>query len=653
MPKQDRAPPAPEIANALAALDCLRAEQAGVDLSDLARMLPPLARRLALHHQDVSVDALLEYARKGADHVQRQYEALSEPHKNQFKKTYAEIIARIHPGHVSQGIDFYSRLQSIKKRHSGVPPFREAADDICGGNDCTAMIRPNEEWAAENLARTAAENGDAYTLSKLMSRGLDRQLYDQLLVTAALYNHAEAMRALLDGGANPNVRSASGNAVLPLIEHCSSLGVHSAVELLHEYGAEITCGTLSTALRYHFPNIVLMLGAKGVDLSDLTDAEKGIVARHKAWADTFPEFSSENLGLMEDVQLSRYFPNLDVKAKGAREVVAVSLMLGQEEHLNGMVQIAENAIRLFGTQDRVLRYLDQWGKPGKQPLHDILYMITFPPQEEGMPAVPSDLKAWGDAVLQQGPEMARLVKFSNHLPQPCRSDDGSCWSLIKTRNAAAKQAYSRGSEHPALACMALRVHWPEHVFNTALNTVMQYRETYAANGHQKPAGIIPEITIPGADFDKDGYTFVRLPDGDIRGLALGDFTACCQHIGGHGEKYTQHGFLSPDAGFYAVTDNKTDAIVAQSWAWRGTKGELVLDSLESLSGHITAQQAKTLCQIFAQKARKAGVKEAIHIGTGGHTPEGMGFPVAHQPARPRDPVSHGDSDFQYVIAAPQ
>lgn len=652
MPKDDRAPLAPEIANALAALDCLRAEQAEVDLSDLARMLPPLARRLVIHHQDVSVDALLEFARKGADHVQKQYETFSEPHKKQFKKSYAEIIARINPGHESQGVALYSRLESIKKRNVGELHFCEVRYDVCHTDNSLVMIGPDDAWYAENLASTAAERGDAYTLTKLMGLGLDKQRYDHLLVKAALYNHADAMRVLLDSGANPNVQSFSGSKVFPLIEHCGSLGMKTAVDLLHEYGAIISNDTLNKMMNYHFPNIVLELGAKGVDLSGLGAPEQKALARYKEWANALPEFSSQNMGLMEDVEISGHFTALDMKAKGARDVVAVSLMLNHEGHLNEMANMATNAIRLFGTEDRVLRYLDQWGKPGKQPLHDILYMITFPPNEEGMPAVPSDLKAWGDAVLQHGPEMAKLVKFSNRLGQPCRSDDGSCWSLTKTRNAIAELIYWRGREHPELAAMAQQVHWSEHNFNDALETVLQYQEQYAANDNQKPVGVIPAITIQGAAFNKDGYTFARLADGDIRGLALGDFTACCQHIGGFGDEYTKHGFLSPQAGFYAVTNNKTDQIVAQSWAWRGTKGELVLDSLEYLSGHMTGEQARTLCQIFAQEARKAGITQAIHIGSGGKTPA-MGFKEARQPATPIDPVSHSDSTHQYVIAGPQ
>ncbi len=654
MPKRDRAPPAPEVINALAALNQLRVEQPDADFSDLAKALPPLARKLALNDLDVSVDALLEHARKGSVHVQTQYAALEGFQKNKSQKSYAEIVAVLNPDDSVKSIHLHSRLEAINKRQKESPLVYELRYVLPANSSHCVTGGVYDDLYLSSLARRAAEEyGDAYTLSQLIEKGLSKDRYDELLVGAALHNHSDVMRVLLDNGANPDVISAhSANSAQSLLGHCVALGLQTSALILAEYGAKVTSTELNQAVRYHYPNIASSLEEKGADLSGLSDDNKMIVERYKAWTSAFPEFSPEKLNLPEDVELSSCFATLDFNAKTARDIVMVAFMLGHEDHLVGMVPLAANAVRLFGTEDRVLRYLEQWGQSGKKPLHDILHIITFPPEGEVLPGVLMDLKAWGDAVLQQGPEMAKLVKFSNRLGQPCRSDDDSCWSLTKTRNVIAELTYWRGREHPELAAMARQVRWSEPNFNDALETVLLYQEQYAANDNQKPGGAIPAITIQGAAFNKDGYTFLRLPDGDIRGLALGDFTACCQHIGGFGDEYTKHGFLSPQAGFYAITDNKTDQIVAQSWAWRGTKGELVLDSLEYLSGHVTSEQARTLCHIFVQEARKAGITQAIHIGCGGNTPD-MGFKEARQPATPVDLVSHNDSTRQYVIAGPQ
>lgn len=86
--------------------------------------------------------------------------------------------------------------------------------------------------------------------------------------------------------------------------------------------------------------------------------------------------------------------------------------------------------------------------------------------------------------------------------------------------------------------------------------------------------------IPYVEVKHGGYTFTRLDPDDPRTLFLGEYTYCCQSIGGAAESCVWHGVESPNSGFYVVLDRKGD-IVAQSWAWR--KGDvLVFDNVEGI-----------------------------------------------------------------------
>jgi hypothetical protein len=78
-----------------------------------------------------------------------------------------------------------------------------------------------------------------------------------------------------------------------------------------------------------------------------------------------------------------------------------------------------------------LRYLQKWGGEGQQPLHDCAQFINIP-EEGGI-----DYNSWGDAVLQQGPERARLVKFADRLTSPEKTACGNNWSLSATKDQVA------------------------------------------------------------------------------------------------------------------------------------------------------------------------------------------------------------------------
>jgi hypothetical protein len=182
--------------------------------------------------------------------------------------------------------------------------------------------------------------------------------------------------------------------------------------------------------------------------------------------------------------------------------------------------------------------------------------------------------------------------------------------------------------------------------------IKKYKKLFAENDMKKTQARLPAIKIDGAEFGKPEYHFYELPDGDMRGLLLGEFTNCCQHLANQGADCAKHGFLSEEGGFYVIAHKKTDQIIGQSWAWRGVKDELVFDSLESLSGHFNAKNWEKITSKFAEQIKQDNTAQisALNIGKGGATPS-LSFKKAATLARPIDYKSYRDSkNTQYVVA---
>jgi len=136
-------------------------------------------------------------------------------------------------------------------------------------------------------------------------------------------------------------------------------------------------------------------------------------------------------------------------------------MLKQEEITGDIAErYAYHATALFRSTDRILQYLEKWGEagrqrlhdviPGNQPLHDIIQNIDIPRTGS------FNAKEWGDAVLQHGPAMAKLVAFADKIPSPLKSADGKRYSLARTRDEVAKYAYKDGMKNPQFAFVLRR-----------------------------------------------------------------------------------------------------------------------------------------------------------------------------------------------------
>ncbi len=311
-------------------------------------------------------------------------------------------------------------------------------------------------------------------------------------------------------------------------------------------------------------------------------------------------------------------------------------ILGEEGYV-GLTQrrYAYNIMALFQSEERILQYLEKWGRGKESPLQETCYAIQLPTDTRRL-----HLADWGDAILKHGPQMAKLIKFCDKLPSPLKSDDGKTWSYSKTRSEVAQYAYTHAAEHPELAALCFEQAIDEASFDAALQLTR----------HPIKIKNMPEITLHGERFDMAGATFKKLANDDVRGLFLGELTDCCQSIGGAGENCATHGFISANGGFYVLETAKGE-IIGQSWAWRGDQGELCFDSLEALGSRVSDDQWLKLVQAVAQEltVRSDHNVTALHVGLGGKTPLRLRDAFKNVTARPVDYSGYRDSKKQVRV----
>lgn len=308
---------------------------------------------------------------------------------------------------------------------------------------------------------------------------------------------------------------------------------------------------------------------------------------------------------------------------------ATQAMLDQNDLKNNTVR-AYFLTALFRSEERIMQFFERWANknmPLRDSIADLTGKLSLP---QGGPV---DVKAWGDALLRDGPELAPYLRFADKMVPGA--------SLNQTREIAAAHAYQGGVEEPALAAICLRFNKPQSTFDNAKALVREYRA-------RPPVKTLPDITVKGEAFDMPGATLTMLPHGDPRGLFLGDYVNCCQHIDGNAGWCAKQGFLHKDNGFYIVTDAK-DQIIAQSWAWRGKDGELVLDSFEALGQRFEPQQIEKLLKAMGKELMKSYPQvTALMCGTGGDTPN-LGLYRVVDPAKPPEGQHAYDAGQQYLV----
>ncbi len=171
---------------------------------------------------------------------------------------------------------------------------------------------------------------------------------------------------------------------------------------------------------------------------------------------------------------------------------------------------------------------------------------------------------------------------------------------------------------------------------------------------------VPPVMIDGSKYGLKDCYLIKLHKKDPKGAMLGHITACCQSLGKAGAAPTHHGMVSENGGFYVLCKGKPPKdgntaviepknILAQTWAWRGQDGSIVLDSIESQPNirKIPENENKIIKMYNAlayQLITEHSVKRVL-VGKA-QTPASVGYAVSSSPALPVDYNGVRDSKDQ-------
>jgi len=105
----------------------------------------------------------------------------------------------------------------------------------------------------------------------------------------------------------------------------------------------------------------------------------------------------------------------------------------------------------------------------------------------------------------------------------------------------------------------------------------QYEMTYLEH---KTSGN-SQMRMPNLVITDSEYRIRVLPKDDIRGLFLGNYTNCCQKMGGYSQDAALHGMFNENGCFVVV--EKDESFLFQSWTWINGKA-VVFDNVEAYVG---------------------------------------------------------------------
>lgn len=667
----------PAVQNALQALAVLRLENKNLAAA-IEKKLPGYAVRLDKEGADISIERLLVDARRGLAFLKTGKRTKIRP-----QKTYQSITGK------------FKAVPSRSSAKSVTAQLAQAAKegDIQGIDDCLArgalINRGDQEVSAFEAVNNAAWKGHLAALKYLKKRGFNLHEGDDVAFrSAAEAGELEVVKYLIEEGADIN--AADGEA----LRMAAGRGRIKIVECLVEQGADIHVlgdDAVTVAAGEGQLDVLKYLHQQGGDVHAYNEApfciavENGHlnVVRYFVEDGGVAPGAEDGYGLRKSIEMGHFHIAkylLKAMGKGAnvtpeqRDIIrwynkgcaawkktwgidpppglyaknpkyfnqsafeSVCEMLALEGYKDEVANnIAFFTAALFGSEQKVLQYLDRWGAAGRQPLHDLVYMIEVP-ATDGL-----QLDDWRSAVLKCGPSMATFVKFADKLPSPLKGKNGKAWSVANTRAETSQFIFVGAAQNRALASLCVELGVSEHNFENALAIVKQ--------GAPRKKNI-PDIVIAGEEFGMPGAKFYRLPSNDIRGLFLGEITDCCQSIGSVGAECAEHGYTSKDGGFYIV-ENAKGKIIGETWAWRGNKGEMCFDSVETLGREIEPEQWERILVLTAQHLakKKNHTVTSLTVGTGGATPESLRekFAPAARPAAPKAYHGYRDSKNQLVV----
>ncbi|MGE3319856.1 MAG: ankyrin repeat domain-containing protein [Candidatus Berkiella sp.] len=182
--------------------------------------------------------------------------------------------------------------------------------------------------------------------------------------------------------------------------------------------------------------------------------------------------------------------------------------------------------------------------------------------------------------------------------------------------------------------------------------------------HTRTQSLIPEVVIDGNNAGFKDHYIIKLNDDDPKGPILGEILGCCQSFGKPGENAARYGSTSPNGGFYLLCrgtppkDGDTKKIqpkqiLAEAFVWSTPDNILVLDSVE-IRPNIrnvgdNVKKAKRIFYHLAQELTQKHNVTEVRVGTGGATPEGLGY-AESTAVMPQGVEPFSDSKNQLEVA---
>lgn len=198
---------------------------------------------------------------------------------------------------------------------------------------------------------------------------------------------------------------------------------------------------------------------------------------------------------------------------------------------------------------------------------------------------------------------------------------------------AKEKKFDKEDQYPELSELCHQYNFSKEEFNYIVENILPTQKT--------------EDNLPNIEFDvkvdEKVFHFKKLQPGDIKGLFLGRMTDCCQSIFGDSHRCALDGYTKKEAGFYIITEKGKDKIFAQSYAWNGSNGELVLDSFEYLP------EGEKLFLPVMQKLFNNSYNITIYVGVGGKTPDINTESFLDITPKDKTIFQYGDSKETYKI----
>lgn len=238
-------------------------------------------------------------------------------------------------------------------------------------------------------------------------------------------------------------------------------------------------------------------------------------------------------------------------------------------------------------------------------------LIVFPPASTWDKV---EFRSWGRAFVQHSIDSVNTIfPSAGQVMKPVKKE-GNRVSLYATKfnyAAMALDGTETGVKLGQLFSLAQRFGKEDDETERAMKAYL--------NNTKKPHVVwpeqVPDISIKGDAFDMPDTVFRKLDKDDPRILFVGDYTKCCERVTNLKdslERNVTEAIHSDMYGYYVV--ERDGEILAHSFGWRGTKGEMVFDGFESDPEQFDKAQYVRLLKainLFFESEQPRGIDEVL------------------------------------------